>query len=245
MKTVCKYALMLFLIVTQQAFSEQELNPSNHGINIKAFPDNDINYFFKNNKAEAWRLVYPEFAKPPYDPNNDNHCDANEIAPDEALAFNISEVIKNAGDNFNIDNFHAYYDGDSGKKALALLLFEPKFKNSFIALGKVLIHKGDSEFAELTPDRLKKLLSILHDDEENTMYVCFSYIQHLIMTPKTQNIEKDSISTDTTINTDSAIDARKIVLWYDGAKATAIKTQPINPKPSRLTKAQQKSSKTR
>ena len=242
MKKVFKYALIIFLIYTQEAFSERVFNPSNYKISVKAFPDNDINYFFNNNKAEAWRLVYAEFSKPPYDSNNKNHCNSDEEGPDEALSFNISEIIKNAGDNFNANNLHVYYDGESGKKALALLLSESKFSKSFISIGKALIGKESSEFAVLTPNRLKKSLVILNDNDENRIYVCFGYLQHLISTPVIQNIEE--YLGYTTINTTPPVDPQKVVFWYDGAKATSIQTLPINPKPPRPTKANKKSSKT-
>lgn len=218
-----KYALMLFLLVTQQAFSEQVSNRYNQGINIKAFPDNDINYFFKNNKAEAWRLVYAEFGNTPNDPHNDNDCNSHETAPDKTLSFDISEIIKNTGHNFNAGNFHAYYDGDSGRKALALLLSDPRLKNSIFALGKALIRQGDSEYAVLTPARLRKSLAVLHDNEENRMYLCFGYLQQIITTLAMQHIEKEANASDANIS----VNPLKIVLWYDGSKAAPIHSPPI------------------
>jgi|GEM_PF-2251519 len=220
MKIVCKYTLILFLTYTQWVFAERVLNPTNQEIGVKAFPNDDIRYFFNKNKAEAWRLVYAELSKPPADSDNINHCNVDEKGPDQALSFNISEIIKNVGDNFNANNLHAYYDGESGKKALALLLSELKFKKSVISIGKVLIGKGDSEYAVLTPARLKKKLTLLHDNEENKIYICFGYLQQLITTPVIENIEEYVGVTDTTINTHPAVDPSKIVFWYDGAKAT-------------------------
>jgi hypothetical protein len=228
---------MLLLLVTQQAFSEQV--STNKGVNIKAFPDNNINYFFKKNKAEAWRLVYAEFANTPDDPNDDNHCNSHETAPDKTLAFNISEVIKNTGHNFNTDNFHAYYDGDSGGKALALLLSDPRLKNSFFALGKALIGQGDSEYAVLTPARLKKSVAILHDDEENRIYMCFGYLQQIITRLATHPIEKEANTTDINIS----VNPLKIVLWYDGAKAAPTYSPPIKQTQASSSKVSKKAHK--
>jgi len=237
MITVLKYTLMLLLLVTQPVFSEQVSH--NKGVNIKAFPDNEINYFFKNNKAEAWRLVYAEFGNTPADSNNDNHCDSHETAPDKTLSFNISEVIKNTGNNFNTDNFHVYYDGDAGRKALALLLSDPRLKNSIFALGKALIGQGDSEYAVLTPDRLKKSLSILHDSEDNRMYLCFGYLQQIITKLATHPIEKQANATDT----DISVNPLKIVLWYDGAKAAPIYSKPITQTQASSSKVSKKAHK--
>lgn len=239
MINIFKYALMLFLLIPQKVFSEQE-----HDVYIKEFPDNNINYFFKNNKAEAWRLVYADLSRPPADPDGKNHCSGDEVAHDEALSFDVSNIIKNTGDNFNIDNIHFYYDGESGKKALSLLLNDPKIKNSFISLGEVLINKQESKFSVLTEDRLYKPLTLLNYNKENKMYVCFGYLQHLILTPITQVIEEYIGLSDKIANTNTAIDPRKIVFWYDGAKAAPINSLPITQTRASSSKVTKKAHKT-
>jgi hypothetical protein len=215
MKISYKFVLLLFCLTTQTVFSGQVDNSSNVAIDVKAFPNNDINYFSNNNKTESWRLVYGELGKqPPYDPNNENHCNTNEENPDEVLAFNISAILKNAGDNFNEHNLHVYYDGDAGEKALALRLNETKIKNSFLRMTEVFIRREDSKFAKLTTDRLLKKLTLLNDHEDNMMYVCFGYLQQLAGTPIQE------FSTD--IKANPRVDPRKIVFWYEGAKASLI-----------------------
>lgn len=238
MKTACKYALIFFLMVTQKVFSEQR-----HDVYIKEFPDNNINYFFNNNKAEAWRLVYADISQPPADPDGKNHCSGDEVAYDEALSFDISEIIKNMGGNFNIDNIHFYYDGETGKKALALLLNDPKIKNSFISLAEVLVKKKDSKFSILTEDRLYKPLTVLNQNKKNKMYVCFGYLQRLIITPITQVIKGYIGFSDEIINTNTAIDPRKIVFWYDGAKVAPIHSQPITQTQASSSKVSKKTHK--
>lgn len=231
MKTIYKYALICFLLTAQDVFSEQLNNSFSGNIDVKNFPDNDIKYFSNNNKAEAWRLVYGKLSKPPYDPNNENDCNVDEENPDEALSFNISEILKNAGANFNPDNIHVYYDGEAGEKALALRLNEAKIKNSFLAIAEVFIRKENSKYTKLTPDRLLKSLTVLNDNEENIMYVCFGYLQHFAAITPSQE-PKDDIST---INTNPIVDPQKIVFWYDGLKATPILA--VNPKPKANTKS--------
>jgi hypothetical protein len=216
MKIIYKYFLIFFIIYAPAIFSAQVPNSFTQRIHVKAFPDNDINYFFKNNNAEAWRLVYAEISNPPPDPENQKHCSTNEVTSDKALSFNISEIIKKAGRNFNIDNIYVYFDGESGKKALSFWLNDPKIKNSYLAMVEVLIHKENSKYTKLTPDRLLKTLPLLHDKEENKLYVCFGYLQQLMSEPN-----KESGN-----NTPSLLDPKKIVFWYDGATANS----PLNKK---------------
>lgn len=216
MKTVYKYVLIFFLIYAPNVFSVQALTVYDHSIHVKAFPNNDINYFFANNKAEAWRLVYAEVSTPPTDPDNQKYCDTAEAAPDKALSFNISEILKKTGDNFNIDNIYVYYDGDSGEKALALWMNDGKIKNSYFAMAEVLIRKADSKYTKLTPDRLTKVLKLLNDKEENKLYVCFGYLQQYVSTPIQESIN----------NTHTLVDPKKIVFWYDGPTASPIPNPP-------------------
>lgn len=228
MKISYKYVLLFLLITVQQdGFSEQVNNVSNN-IYVKAFPNNDINYFYNNNNAESWRLVYGKLSNPPYDPNNSNHCNTDEKTPDQALSFNITDFIKYAGDRFDVHNIHVYYDGDAGEKALALRLNEGKIKNSLFAMAEVLIRKENSKYTQLTANRLLKPLTLLNDNEDNIMYVCFGYLQHFAATP----IEE---SKDGGITTKLIVDPEKIVFWYDGSKATPIANAKLkkNPKLNR------------
>jgi hypothetical protein len=136
MKISYKYLLLFLLLTVQQDGFSEQLNNASDNIYVKAYPDNDINYFYNNNNAESWRLVYGKLVNPPYDPNNSNHCNADEKAPDQALSFNIADFIKNAGDGFDIHNIYVYYDGDSGEKALALRLNERRIKHSLFAMAE-------------------------------------------------------------------------------------------------------------
>ncbi|MCX7067937.1 MAG: hypothetical protein NTW85_09635 [Methylococcales bacterium] len=233
MKTNYKYVLLfLLLIAHQNGFSAQENNAPNN-IYVKAFPNNDINYFYNNNNAESWRLAYGKLVKPPYDPNNSNDCNSDEGGSDQALSFNIAEFIKNAGDRFDIHNIHAYYDGDSGKKALALRLHEWKIKKSMFAMAsaiaEVLIRKENSKYMQLTESRLSKPLPLLNDNEENIMYICFGYLQHFATTESEKS--KDGDMTNKHI-----VDPEKIVFWYDGSKATPIPNPKLEKQP-KLNKA--------
>ncbi len=212
MKTIYRYALIFFLVYAQDVFSDLTYNPHHNTIDVKPFPNSDIKYFSNNNKAESWRLVYGKLGRPPYNPNKKSHCNANESAPDEVLSFNISEIIKNAGDTFNADNIHVYYDGDTGEKALALLIGGAKIKHSFFAIADVLINKEDSKFAILTPAERLQSLKLLKDNEKNMMYICVGYSQQIVM--QIHGSGED-------INTNPNIDPTKIVFWYDGFKASS------------------------
>jgi hypothetical protein len=221
MSSSYKYGVLFLCLTAQNVFAGQIDNSNKVLIDVKAFPNNDINYF---NKAESWRLVYGELGKPPpYDPDNNNHCNTNEKNPDEVLAFNITGILKNAGDNFSEQHIHVYYDGDAGKKALALRLNEAKIKNSVLRMAEVLIRQENSKFAQLTPDRLLKKLGVLNDNEDTMMYVCFGYLQQFAATP----IQASSSDT-----TSPRVDPRKIVFWYDGEKATPPLPPVINATPS-------------
>ncbi|MFI3190809.1 MAG: hypothetical protein QX190_14770 [Methylococcales bacterium] len=225
MKTNYKYVLLfLLLIAHQNGFSAQENNASNY-IHVKAFPDNDINYFYNNNNAESWRLAYGNIVKPPYNTGNSNNCNSDEEGSDQALSFNITDFIKNAGDRFDIHNIHVYYDTDSGKKALALLLNELRIKRSWVAIAEVLIRKENSKYTQLTANISTKALTLLNDNEENIMYVCFGYLQNFLASASEESKDRD-------MTTKHIVDPEKIVFWYDGSKATPIP----NPKPEKQPK---------
>jgi hypothetical protein len=168
--------------------------------------------------------VYGKLVNPPYDPNNSNHCNTDEKTPDQALSFNIAEFIKNAGDDFDIYNIHVYYDGDSGKKALALRLNEGKIKNSLLAMAEVLIRKENSKYTQLTANRLLKPLTLLNDNEDTIMYVCFGYLQHFAATTSEE-------SKDGNMTTKLIVDPEKIVFWYDGSKAMPIANAKLKKHP--------------
>lgn len=209
-----KYIVLFFFLIVQNAFSAQTDNSGHISIDVQAFPTNNINYF---NTTESWRLVYGKLGnQPPYDPTNKNHCNTSETAPDYVLAFNISEILKNAGDTFSEQYLHVYYDGDAGEKALALQLNDGKIKNSVLRMTEVFIRKENSKFAKLTSDRLLKKLILLNDNEENMMYVCFGYLQHLIAAP----IQEQLGFINPSEQSNPRIDPQKIVLWYEASKAT-------------------------